>query len=299
MFSFRIFCIGILTGFHHYFVQVSVLAVYVFLYGRLYLIVNRLERSILVDLQNQENMKPLERTLGAPFVFQLGYVLCFQMLMEVGLEKGFHTAFGEFVIMQLQLASVFFTFQFGTKAHYYGRTLLHGVAKLRPTGDGFPVYHAKFAENYRMYSRSHFVKALELLMLLVIYLAYGCCYRRSSLNLFLTFSIWFMVVSWLFAPFIFNPSCFESQKIGDDWEDWRKWLEVPGDFGTTTEQSWEVWWESEQEHLRKTSIHGLLLEIILSLRFLIYQFGIVYYLNIAYPIGSILVASHTNFSFSF
>lgn len=260
---------------------------------------NRLERSILLDQHTQENMKPLERTLGAQFVFQLGYVFCFPMLMEVGLEKGFHTAFGEFVIMQLQLASVFFTFQFGTKAHYYGRTVLHGVAKLRPTGDGIPVYRAKFAENYRMYSRSHFVKAMELLMLLVVYLAYGCCYRRSSLNLFLTFLIWFMVVSWLFAPFIFNPSCFEWHKIVDDWKDWRNWMENRGGIGIPVEQSWEAWWESEQEHLRKISIHGLLLEIILSLRFLIYQFGIVYYLNIAYPTGNVLVASHTNSSFSF
>jgi callose synthase len=33
--------------------------------------------------------------------------------MEVGLEKGFRTTLGEFVIMQLQLASVFFVFQLG------------------------------------------------------------------------------------------------------------------------------------------------------------------------------------------
>ncbi|ONM41812.1 Callose synthase 7 [Zea mays] len=171
-----------------------------------------------------------------------GLLLVLPMVMEVGLEKGFRTALGEFVIMQLQLASVFFTFQLGTKTHYYGRTILHGGAKYRPTGRGFVVYHAKFAENYRMYSRSHFVKGLELLILLVVYLVYGSSYRSSNIYLFVTCSIWFLVASWLFAPFIFNPSCFEWQKTVEDWTDWRKWMDNRGGIGMSVEQSWEAWW---------------------------------------------------------
>ncbi|KAL6607973.1 hypothetical protein ACP70R_041036 [Stipagrostis hirtigluma subsp. patula] len=269
--------------------MVTVLTVYIFLYGRLYLVLSGLEKSILLDPRIQENIKPLENALASQSIFQLGLLLVLPMVMEVGLEKGFRTALGEFVIMQLQLATVFFTFQLGTKTHYYGRTILHGGAKYRPTGRGFVVYHAKFADNYRMYSRSHFVKGLELLLLLVVYLAYGSSYRSSNLYLFVTFSIWLLVASWLFAPFIFNPSCFEWQKTVDDWTDWRKWMGNRGGIGMSVEQSWEAWWISEQEHLRKTSIRALLLEIILSLRFLIYQYGIVYHLNIARHNHSILV----------
>ncbi|KAM0855378.1 hypothetical protein ACQ4PT_049810 [Festuca glaucescens] len=269
--------------------MVTVITVYVFLYGRLYLVMSGLEKSIFLDPRIQDNMKTLESALASQSVFQLGLLLVLPMVMEVGLEKGFRTALGEFVIMQLQLASVFFTFQLGTKTHYYGRTILHGGAKYRPTGRGFVVYHAKFAENYRMYSRSHFVKGLELLILLVVYLAYGKSYRSSRLYLFVTFSIWFLVASWLFAPFIFNPSCFEWQKTVDDWTDWRKWMGNRGGIGMSVDQSWEAWWTSEQEHLKKTSIRAFLLEIILSLRFLIYQYGIVYHLNIARRSTSILV----------
>lgn len=29
----------------------------------------------------------------------------------------------------------------------------------------------------------------------------------------------FLVITWLFAPFLFNPSGFEWQKIVDDWDD--------------------------------------------------------------------------------
>lgn len=95
-------------------------------------------------------------------------------------------AFVQFITMQFQLCSVFFTFSLGTRTHYFGRTILHGGAKVefwsgahqlmcfsifsywynicliksqyRATGRGFVVRHIKFAENYRLYSRSHFVK---------------------------------------------------------------------------------------------------------------------------------------------
>jgi callose synthase len=73
------------------------------------------------------------------------------MMMEIGLERGFRTALSDFVLMQLQLASVFFTFSLGTKTHYYGRTLLHGGAEYRATGRGCVVFHAKFVNNYRLY----------------------------------------------------------------------------------------------------------------------------------------------------
>jgi hypothetical protein len=32
--------------------------------------------------------------------------------------------------MQMQLCSVFFTFSLGTRTHYFGRTILHGGAKV-------------------------------------------------------------------------------------------------------------------------------------------------------------------------
>nr|CAD1834785.1 unnamed protein product [Ananas comosus var. bracteatus] len=153
--------------------MLTVLTVYVFLYGRLYLVMSGLESSILEDPRIQSNLKPLENALASQSVFQIGLLLVLPMVMEVGLEKGFRTAIGEFIIMQLELASVFFTFQLGSKVHYYGQTILHGGAKYRATGRGFVVVHAKFAENYRLYSRSHFVKGLELMILLIVYLVYG------------------------------------------------------------------------------------------------------------------------------
>ncbi|KAG2717623.1 hypothetical protein I3760_03G184300 [Carya illinoinensis] len=268
--------------------MVTVLTVYVFLYGRLYMVMSGLEKEILENTSIRQS-KALEEALATQSVFQLGLLLVLPMVMEIGLEKGFRTALGDFIIMQLQLASVFFTFQLGTKAHYYGRTILHGGSKYRATGRGFVVFHAKFADNYRMYSRSHFVKGLELFILLVVYEVYGESYRSSSLYLFITFSMWFLVASWLFAPFLFNPSGFDWQKTVDDWTDWKRWMGNRGGIGIAPDKSWESWWNEEQEHLKHTNIRGRLLEMILAFRFFVYQYGIVYHLDIAHHSKSILV----------
>lgn len=45
-------------------------------------------------------------------------------------------------------------------------------------------------------------------------------------------------------------------------------------------KSWESWWDEEQEHLKYTGLLGRFIEAILSIRFFLYQYGIVYHLNI-------------------
>lgn len=223
----------------------------------------------------------LKTAMGSQSIAQLGLLMALPMIMEIGLERGFRTAVGDLIIMQLQLAPVFFTFSLGTKVHYYGRTVLHGGAKYRATGRGFVVRHEKFAENYRMYSRSHFTKGMEMLVLLIIYQIYGKTARDSLTYLFITFSMWFMVISFLFAPFLFNPSGFEWQKIVEDFDDWSKWISNHGGIGVPAVKSWESWWDEEQEHLQSTGFIGRLIEVVLSIRFFLYQYGVVYHLHVA------------------
>lgn len=267
---------------------VTVLTVYVFLYGRLYLALSGLERELSRQAAIRDN-KSLQVALASQSLVQLGFLMSLPMMMEIGLERGFRTALSEFILMQLQLAPVFFTFSLGTKTHYYGRTLLHGGAEYRGTGRGFVVFHAKFADNYRLYSRSHFVKALELMILLIVYHIFGHTYRKPVAYILITVSMWFMVGTWLFAPFLFNPSGFEWQKIVDDWADWNKWISNHGGIGVPPAKSWESWWEKEQEHLKHTGKRGRIAEIVLALRFFIYQYGLVYHLHITRHTRSVLV----------
>ncbi|KAL7202962.1 hypothetical protein ACSBR1_034419 [Camellia fascicularis] len=267
---------------------ITVLTVYVFLYGRLYLLLSGLEEALNKQPAIRDN-KPLQVALASQSFVQIGFLMALPMLMEIGLERGFRTALSEFILMQLQLAPVFFTFTLGTKTHYFGRTLLHGGAKYRRTGRGFVVFHAKFAENYRLYSRSHFVKGLELMILLIVYQIFGQTYRSAVAYVLITVSMWIMVGTWLFAPFLFNPSGFEWQKIVDDWTDWNKWISNQGGIGVPPEKSWESWWGLEQEHLRHSGKSGIAAEILLALRFFIYQYGLVYHLTITKSTKSFLV----------
>ncbi|KAJ7537160.1 hypothetical protein O6H91_12G100700 [Diphasiastrum complanatum] len=258
-----------------------VLTVYVFLYGRLYIALSGLEKSLLTRAK-LENDVSLQAALASQSLVQLGLLMALPMVMEIGLERGFRTALSDFVIMQLQLASVFFTFSLGTKTHFYGRTIFHGGAKYRSTGRGFVVRHEKFAENYRLYSRSHFIKGFEIMMLLIVYNVYGASPSSAIAYLLITFSMWFLVGTWLFAPFLFNPSGFEWQKIVEDWDDWNKWIYSKGRIGVPANKSWESWWEEEQEHLKYTGVRGRILEVLLSMRFFLYQYGLVYHLHITH-----------------
>ncbi|KAM3316109.1 hypothetical protein ACQJBY_034311 [Aegilops geniculata] len=266
----------------------TVFTVYVFLYGRLYLALSGLEEGLATQRKFSHN-HALQVALASQSLVQLGFLMALPMMMEIGLEKGFGKALSEFIMMNLQLASVFFTFSLGTKTHYYGRMLLHGGAQYRSTGRGFVVFHAKFAENYRLYSRSHFVKGIELMTLLIVYQLFGQTSHSTIAYIFVTSSMWFLVLTWLFAPFLFNPSGFEWAKILDDWSDWNKWISNRGGIGVSPEKSWESWWEIEQEHLKHTGTLGIIFEIILSLRFFIYQYGLVYQLTITNNNKSIVV----------
>ena len=268
--------------------QISVIGIYVFLYGQLYLVLSGLEKALLLQAKMQ-NIKSLETALASQSFIQLGLLTGLPMVMEIGLEKGFLTAVKDFVLMQFQLAAVFFTFSLGTKAHYYGRTILHGGAKYRPTGRKVVVFHASFTENYRLYSRSHFVKGFELLLLLIVYDLFRRSYQSSMAYVLITYSIWFMSITWLFAPFLFNPSGFNWGNIVDDWKDWNKWIKQQGGIGIQQDKSWESWWNDEQAHLRHSGLIARLIEILLSLRFFIYQYGLVYHLDISQDNKNFLV----------
>lgn len=54
---------------------------------------------------------------------------------------------------------------------------------------------------------------MEVIILLVVILAYGYNDGGAIGYILLSISSWFMGLSWLFAPYIFNPSGFEWQKL--------------------------------------------------------------------------------------
>ncbi|RZB83519.1 callose synthase 12-like [Glycine soja] len=263
-----------------------VLTVYSFLWGRLLLALSGIEAAME---SNSNNNKALSIILNQQFMVQIGLFTALPMIVENSLEQGFLQAVWDFLTMQLQLSSVFYTFSMGTRSHFFGRTILHGGAKYRATGRGFVVEHKSFAENYRLYARSHFVKAIELGLILTVYASHSTVATDTFVYIAMTFSSWFLVASWIMAPFVFNPSGFDWLKTVYDFEDFMNWIWNRQRVFAKAEQSWEKWWYEEQDHLKVTGFWGKLLEIILDLRFFIFQYGIVYQLGIAARSTSIVV----------
>jgi callose synthase len=263
-----------------------IMTVYAFLWGRLYMALSGVEASALADTNTNAALGTI---LNQQFIIQLGLFTALPMIVENSLEHGFLQAIWDFLTMQLQLSSVFYSFSMGTRAHYFGRTILHGGAKYRATGRGFVVQHKGFAENYRLYARSHFVKAIELGLILIVYASHSPIASNTFVYIAMTITSWLLVMSWIMAPFVFNPSGFDWLKTVYDFDDFMNWIWFRGSVFAKAEQSWERWWYEEQDHLRTTGIWGQILEIILDLRFFFFQYGIVYQLNIAAGNTSIAV----------
>ncbi|KNA05699.1 hypothetical protein SOVF_187870 [Spinacia oleracea] len=274
---FRMLSFYYTTVGYYFCTMLTVLTVYIFLYGKTYLALSGIGETIQ-DRAHLSQNTALGAALNTQFLIQIGIFTAIPMILGFILEQGFFRAIVNFITMQFQLCSVFFTFSLGTRTHYFGRTILHGGARYQATGRGFVVRHIKFSENYRLYSRSHFVKGLEVVLLLIIFLAYGYNDGGAIGYILLSISSWFMALSWLFAPYLFNPSGFEWQKIVEDFRDWTNWLLYRGGIGVKGEESWEAWWEDELGHIR--TLGGRITETILSLRFVIFQYGIVYKLQI-------------------
>lgn len=274
---FRMLSFYFTTVGYYFCTMLTVLSVYAFLYGKAYLALSGVGATIQ-DRANLLENTALSAALNAQFLFQIGVFTAVPMILGFILEQGFLRAVVGFVTMQFQLCTVFFTFSLGTRTHYFGRTILHGGAKYHATGRGFVVKHIKFTENYRLYSRSHFVKGMEIVLLLVVYAAYGDNEGGALSYILLTVSSWFLAISWLFAPYLFNPAGFEWQKTVEDFRDWTNWLLYRGGIGVKGEESWEAWWDEELAHIR--TFGGRVMETILSLRFFIFQYGIVYKLDV-------------------
>lgn len=263
-----------------------VISIYAFLWGRLYLALSGVEKAAK---NKSRNNAALGAIVNQQFVIQIGIFTALPMIVENSLEHGFLPAVWDFLKMQLQLASLFYTFSMGTRTHYFGRTMLHGGAKYRATGRGFVVEHKKFAENYRLFSRSHFVKGIELGVILTVYASHSPLATDTFVYIAMSLSSWFLVVSWIMAPFVFNPSGFDWLKTVYDFDDFMSWLWYGSGVSTKADKSWETWWYEEQEHLKYTGLWGKLLEIILDLRFFFFQYGIVYHLHITGSNTSIAV----------
>ncbi|KAL0708435.1 hypothetical protein Bca4012_074861 [Brassica carinata] len=214
--------------------MLTVLTVYIFLYGRLYLALSGVgatirERAILLD------DTALSAALNAQFLFQIGVFTAVPMILGFILEQGFLQIHRPLSVSQRCSFS-------------YVPSSSHSLLAQEPTildGQFFMVaLGTKPLEEDLSSSTSSFPKTtvstpeaisskrtMEVILLLVVYLAYGNDEAGAVSYILLTVSSWFLVVSWLFAPYLFNPAGFEWQKVVEDFKEWTNWLFYRGGIG--------------------------------------------------------------------
>jgi len=117
------------------------------------------------------------------------------------------------------------------------------------------------------------VKAIELGLILIVYATHSSIAANTFVYIAMTITSWFLVMSWILAPFVFNPSGFDWLKTVYDFHNFLNWIWFRGSVFAKSKQSWERWWYKEQDHLRTAGIWGKVLEIILDLRFFFFQYG--------------------------
>ncbi|RQM24116.1 hypothetical protein B5M09_002002 [Aphanomyces astaci] len=292
-----------------YFTQtMTVFGIYAFIYGKIYFALSGLDSFFL-----QSGRLGISGVLNTSWALQFGFLLVVPVIAVVGVERGFRHGFSYLVWNCMTLGPLFFTFQMGNRMNYFDRTLIHGGAKYRATGRGFTIKHEKFAELFRFYAFSHFYRGVELVFLLLLFSAYGtfswcnCSWRVDQLfynnieplpyewktrcynNFYQTcvlptnqnygimsFSLWIIAGTWLWAPFFFNPSGLDWDKCIDDYNDWQNWLTTKND----SSESWFGWWSNELEYLEHSSVSARAVQFLRKCRFLCVAIGI--YLQLMY-----------------
>ncbi|OQR84190.1 callose synthase [Achlya hypogyna] len=294
-----------------YFTQtMTVFGVYFFIYGKIYFCLSGLDAFYL-----QTGGMGISGVLNTSWALQFGFLLVVPVIAVIGVEQGFRHGISYLLWNCMTLGPIFFTFQMGNRMNYFDRTLIHGGAKYRATGRGFTIKHEKFAELFRFYAFSHFYRGVELVFLLILFYAYGtfswcnCSWRvdqqfynnieplpyewnvRCYANWYQTcvlptnqnygimsFSLWIIAATWMWAPFFFNPSGLDWDKVIDDYNDWQNWLQTKND----SSESWFGWWTTELEYLEHSTPSARFVQMIRKTRFLLVAIGL--YLQMMYRI---------------
>mmetsp|Transcript_74945 Transcript_74945/g.189461 ORF Transcript_74945/g.189461 Transcript_74945/m.189461 type:complete len:1880 (+) Transcript_74945:44-5683(+) len=201
-------------------------------------------------------------TMGEMLIAQFGWVMVLflvagmaPLLVELSLEIGILSAIFRCLKQFLTLSPLHFIFQAKIIGWYVSNEILYGGASYVSTGRGLPTERRFFIGVkkegkglYNDYAPYAFYDGAELLAATILALLVGGLQVDSALRHLLAW--WGLVVSvtvisWLFAPFIFNPYQFEATRF---WEDLRC---LTAFFMEDGGRHWVEWYNRTQ--LRKGS----------------------------------------------
>eukprot|EP00930_Biecheleria_cincta_P028708 TRINITY_DN20020_c0_g1_i1.p1 TRINITY_DN20020_c0_g1~~TRINITY_DN20020_c0_g1_i1.p1 ORF type:complete len:1709 (+),score=246.49 TRINITY_DN20020_c0_g1_i1:135-5261(+) len=190
--------------------------------------------------------------------FYVGFMLAsmLPLILEELIENGLRAALRSIASSVLALSPVFAAFQSKLMAHFFESTVHYGGAQYIPTGRGLATAHEPFAKLFRTFSATHFADGFELAVLIVFSSGtdYGMAFYMC---------IGLTIMSWTFAPFLFNPKQFATtSQVCKDFRDWARWM-CKG--AGKADESW-VTWATELQAVRANS--SIVWVLVPSARFL-------------------------------
>ncbi|CAH0477695.1 unnamed protein product [Peronospora belbahrii] len=117
--------------------------------------------------------KDMDSVYNTQYYIQAGLFLSLPLICVYFAEMGLRRGLVQFLEMVFTAGPMFFIFQLGTTMHFFDNNLLHGEAQYKATGRGFKITRETFVLLYKAYALSHYRKAIELIGLCLVYLAFG------------------------------------------------------------------------------------------------------------------------------
>lgn len=156
------------------------------------------------------------------------------------LEKGVYESIKTHLSIIGRGGLMFFSFILGTKATSMQNKLLYGEGGYLGTGRGLGLQHIPFNELFRSYGANQTLLGFEIAFALVIYrYLSGIHLDENRSQLIETFPLVLISVSFIYTPFIMNPSALNCDVIRHDWEEFLDWVQTSGG---SDKQSWETWY---------------------------------------------------------
>ena len=118
--------------------------------------------------------------------------------------------------------------------HFVYRGLACGLAQYAATGRDLATVRISFIEHFKLFSYSHFAPALDMMVLLLIFVQSSAL--SASDKRAMSLAPWIVALSWLFAPALYNPHAFSMRELILDWQCWHKWLRS---------SDYDEWWFGE------------------------------------------------------
>ena len=172
-----------------------------------------------------------------PLVFAATMLLpeALLVLADQGPRKAGHYLMGKL----WTVAPLYYLFVEQTRAHAFTNTLRWGKADYFVTNRAVSAKHVPFHEIFMSFSRSHFVPAADLLLLLIA--SYQGDFPPPAA--FLLYLVYLFIVALLFTPFLYNPRAFYWPTLAKDLHLWVQWVGGGVSDAKGAAAKWAVWWE--------------------------------------------------------